>query len=150
MYFHPEDTRKLRFIHCYNFSLCIQPRQHQVSFPYNLSYAARSAYTSPKAEELLNALVRLPRSSLGHLSHHAQDGRVWEQAHNCSHHDPSAAVHPQPAQEGATAVCCIARMPASYQMNYAFGIAQVSIFVVLRWPCAAGGLDSIFFSKQKT
>lgn len=37
----------------------------------------------------------------------------------------------------------------SYQMNYAFGIAPVSIFVVLRWPCAAGGLDSIFFPSRR-
>lgn len=36
-------------------------------------------------------------------------------------------------------------MPASYGMNYAFGIAPISIFAALRWPCAAGGLNSIFF-----
>lgn len=72
----------------------------------------------------------------------------WEQAHTCRHRGASAAAHPQHAQGGATAVCCIAWMPASYRMNYAFGIAPVSIFVVLRWPCAAGGLDSIFFQAE--
>lgn len=39
-------------------------------------------------------------------------------------------------------------MPASHRMNYAFGIAPASISVVLRWPCAAGGLDSIFFQAK--
>lgn len=131
--------------------VCTQWRQRQVKFPHNLSGCKVSLYftKSRRVPACPGEAAKLPARSLGHPAHQVQDSSGWAgDGHASTGTAVPVLLFTCGSLKGATTIYHTAWMAASYGMDYAFGIALVSVFAALRWPCAAGGLNSTFFRER--